>query len=216
MSNGRRIASAINRRNLFMSTNASAPSLARPTSALTGTIESVFPDRDSQPAIPSTASLDLRPDQYRVALVPMGTHRLRDKSATSDATMPDVLLLPLTWDDLLGRLHSHATYPRSQSRGDMTQFGDVRIDFLTHETWRADQAMVLTAFEFKVLKFFVANPYRVISRQELLDTVWGYHSYPTTRTVDNQILHLRQKLEPEPANPVHFQTVYGVGYKFVP
>jgi DNA-binding response OmpR family regulator len=60
------------------------------------------------------------------------------------------------------------------------------------------------------------NSERVITRDELLNVVWGYQNYPSTRTVDNHILKLRQKLEPDPANPVHFRTVHGVGYKFVP
>jgi len=65
--------------------------------------------------------------------------------------------------------------------------------------------------EFKVLKFFVSNPRRVISRDELLNEVWGYENYPCTRTVDNHVLKLRQKLELEPVHPVHFRTVRGMG-----
>jgi DNA-binding response OmpR family regulator len=74
----------------------------------------------------------------------------------------------------------------------------------------------LTPREFKALKYFIENAERVISRDELLNEVWGYECYPSTRTVDNHILQLRQKLEKEPINPVHFRTVHGVGYKFVP
>ena len=70
--------------------------------------------------------------------------------------------------------------------------------------------------EFKTLKFLTQNAERVISRDELLNEVWGYQNYPSTRTVDNHILKLRQKLEKDPANPVHFRTVHGMGYKFVP
>jgi DNA-binding response OmpR family regulator len=76
--------------------------------------------------------------------------------------------------------------------------------------------VVLTAHEFKLLKFFTDNLDRVLTRELLLTEVWGYYSYPTTRTVDNQILKLRQKLEPDPANPKHLLTIYGAGYKFVP
>jgi DNA-binding response OmpR family regulator len=74
----------------------------------------------------------------------------------------------------------------------------------------------LTAHEFKLLRFFIENAERVLTREELLNEVWGYNSYPSTRTVDNQILKLRQKLEPNPAEPVHFCTVHGAGYRFVP
>jgi DNA-binding response OmpR family regulator len=83
------------------------------------------------------------------------------------------------------------------------------------EVSRSDRPVVLTALEFKVLRFFVTSPGRVISRDELLNQVWGFENYPCTRTVDNHVLRLRKKLEPDPACPVHFQTVHGVGYKFV-
>jgi two-component system alkaline phosphatase synthesis response regulator PhoP len=73
----------------------------------------------------------------------------------------------------------------------------------------------MTAQEFKLLKFLIQNPGRVITRTELLNEVWGYHDYPSTRTVDNHIWKLRLKLENEPDNPVHFLTVHGTGYKFV-
>jgi DNA-binding response OmpR family regulator len=84
------------------------------------------------------------------------------------------------------------------------------------EVRRSDRSVSLTAMEFKVLKFFVSNPNRVISRDHLLNEVWGYDNYPCTRTVDNHVLKLRQKLESDPADPVHFLTVHGAGYKFVP
>jgi DNA-binding response OmpR family regulator len=96
------------------------------------------------------------------------------------------------------------------------QFGRVSIDFLSMEVRRSDRPVSLTAMEFKVLKFFVLNPTRVISRDQLLNEVWGYDNYPCTRTVDNHVLKLRQKLESHPADPAHFLTVHGAGYKFVP
>ena len=76
--------------------------------------------------------------------------------------------------------------------------------------------ITLTAYEFNLLKYFVENAERVLSREELLNEVWGYNSYPTTRTVDNLILKLRQKLEPNSTEPRYLQTIYGAGYKFVP
>jgi DNA-binding response OmpR family regulator len=95
------------------------------------------------------------------------------------------------------------------------RFGAVRIDLFRTEVSRSDSPIALTAQEFKLLKFFVTSPGRVISRDELLDQVWGFEHYPCTRTVDNHVLRLRKKLEVDPARPVHFQTVHGVGYKFV-
>jgi DNA-binding response OmpR family regulator len=95
-------------------------------------------------------------------------------------------------------------------------FGDVIVSFSSLEVHRKEQPVVLTALEFKALKYFIQNPRRAISRDELLNQVWGYENYPCTRTVDNHILRLRQKLEPDPTRPVHFQTVHGTGYKFLP
>lgn len=95
-------------------------------------------------------------------------------------------------------------------------FGNVRIDFTSMEAARAGKPITLTAQEFKLLKFFARSPGRVISREELLNEVWGYTDYPTTRTVDNHVLRLRQKLEPDPANPRYFLTMHGSGYKFTP
>jgi DNA-binding response OmpR family regulator len=95
-------------------------------------------------------------------------------------------------------------------------FGDVTVDLEKMEVMRAGTPVSLTAQEFKLLRYFFKNPMRVISRQQLLTEVWGYESYPTTRTVDNQILKLRQKLEPIPTEPRYLRTIHGAGYKFVP
>ncbi len=83
------------------------------------------------------------------------------------------------------------------------------------ELHREGQLVPLTPQEFKMLRFFLNNQDRVVSRTELLNEVWGYNNYPTTRTVDTHMLRLRQKLEKDPADPVHFRTVHGTGYKFV-
>jgi DNA-binding response OmpR family regulator len=93
-------------------------------------------------------------------------------------------------------------------------FDGVRVDFTSMEVSRAGKRLTLTAQEFKLLKFFAGSPNRVISREKLLNEVWGYENYPTTRTVDNHVLRLRQKLEPDPANPQYFLTMHGAGYKF--
>jgi len=95
-------------------------------------------------------------------------------------------------------------------------FGDVIVNFSSVEVCRKGQPVVLTALEFKALKYFIQNARRAISRDELLNHVWGYENYPCTRTVDNHIMRLRQKLESDPSRPVHFRTVHGTGYKFLP
>jgi DNA-binding response OmpR family regulator len=95
-------------------------------------------------------------------------------------------------------------------------FGDVTISFSAMEALRKGEPVALTTMEFKTLKYLIQNARRVISRDELLNEVWGYENYPCTRTVDNHILRLRQKLERDPSRPAHFRTVHGAGYKFLP
>ena len=94
-------------------------------------------------------------------------------------------------------------------------FGDVTVSMDSMEVYRNGEPVVLTVMEFKTLKYFIRNTQRVISRDELLNEVWGYENYPCTRTVDNHILKLRKKLERDPSRPIHFRTVHGAGYKFV-
>jgi DNA-binding response OmpR family regulator len=88
-------------------------------------------------------------------------------------------------------------------------FGDVRINFPEMTAYCKGKPIELTNMEFK-------NPRLVISRDQLLNDVWRYQNYPCTRTVDNHILRLRQKLEQDPSQPIHFVTVHGAGYKFLP
>jgi DNA-binding response OmpR family regulator len=95
-------------------------------------------------------------------------------------------------------------------------FGDARIDFTSMEATRAGKPITLTSQEFKLLKYLAASAGRVVSREELLNEVWGYQNYPSTRTVDNHVLRLRQKLEPDPAAPRFLMTMHGAGYKFSP
>ena len=99
---------------------------------------------------------------------------------------------------------------------ELLSFGDIAIDFTAMEATRSGSALSMTAQEFKLLRFFSRSPERVISREELLNEVWGYQNYPSTRTVDNHILRLRQKLEQDPGNPRVFLTIHGAGYKFMP
>jgi DNA-binding response OmpR family regulator len=99
---------------------------------------------------------------------------------------------------------------------DTFEFGGVTGCFSTMEIHRNGRPVILTRKEFKTLAYLIKNPRRVISRDELLNEVWGYENYPCTRTVDNHILRLRKKLETEPARPKHFHTVHSSGYKFLP
>jgi DNA-binding response OmpR family regulator len=105
---------------------------------------------------------------------------------------------------------------RNPGATDTFEFGGITVCFSAMEIHRNGRPVTLTCKEFKTLAYLIKNPRRVISRDELLNEVWGYENYPCTRTVDNHILRLRQKLETEPAHPKHFHTVHSAGYKFLP
>lgn len=94
-------------------------------------------------------------------------------------------------------------------------FGDAQINFTSMEASRSGKVVAMTTQEFKLLKYLASSAGRVISREELLNEVWGYQNYPSTRTVDNHVLRLRQKLEPDPAEPRYLLTIHGAGYKLV-
>jgi DNA-binding response OmpR family regulator len=104
----------------------------------------------------------------------------------------------------------------AKSDTDLFVFGEVTVNFSAMESHRKGQPVTLTCKQFKTLAYLIRNARRVITRDELLNEVWGYQCYPCTRTVDNHILQLRRKLEAEPARPKHFQTVRGTGYRFLP
>ena len=95
------------------------------------------------------------------------------------------------------------------------QFGHFVIDFVRHEARKGEQALDLTPKEFEMLRYFAAHRGAVVSREALLNAVWGYTSAPNTRTVDAHIVKLRQKIEEDPHTPRHLLTVHGIGYKFV-
>ena len=145
-------------------------------------------------------------------------------SAASDVS-DKVLLLELGADDyvtkpfspreLLARVRAALRHTIRPTEAQVVSFDGISADFKKMEVKRDDKPVVLTAQEFKTFQFLVQNADRVISRDELLNEVWGYQNYPSTRTVDNHILKLRQKLEKDPSSPVHFRTVHGMGYKFV-
>ena len=146
-------------------------------------------------------------------------------SAASDV-LDKVLLLELGADDYVTKPFSprellarvRAAFRRLHQVAvnvEVFSFDDAEVNFSKMELHRKGQVVPLTRQEFKMLRFFLNNQDRVVSRTELLNEVWGYSNYPTTRTIDTHMLRLRQKLEREPDDPVRFQTVHGIGYKFV-
>jgi DNA-binding response OmpR family regulator len=131
-------------------------------------------------------------------------------------TAPDELKFKSWQPARTVRLYSETMKPLEVPAEQEFTFGENTVNFLEMTVKRKGRTIPLTALEFKALKFFATNPRRVLSRDELLDQVWGYENYPCTRTVDNHILRLRKKLEKNPARPVHFLTVHAAGYKFLP
>jgi len=93
-------------------------------------------------------------------------------------------------------------------------FGDVVVDFENYEAYKGGEKVELSPREFKILRLFVENRGRVISRNEILNRVWGYESFPTTRTVDNYVVKIRRAIEDDPTNPKWIVSVRSVGYKF--
>lgn len=139
-----------------------------------------------------------------------------DKVLLLELGADDYVTKPFSPRELMARVQAAMRRRLKPATVTTYSFGDCQIDFTKMSARRNSRMITLTAHEFKLLKYFVENAERVLSREELLNEVWGYNSYPTTRTVDNQILKLRQKLEPDSAEPRYLQTVYGAGYKFVP
>jgi DNA-binding response OmpR family regulator len=138
-----------------------------------------------------------------------------DKVLLLELGADDYVTKPYSPRELIARVQAAIRRQRKPHASSTFRFGECEIDFNSMVARRAGVAVVLTAHEFKLLKFFTENIDRVLTRELLLNEVWGYNAYPTTRTVDNQILKLRQKLEMDPANPKHLLTIYGAGYKFV-
>ncbi len=94
-------------------------------------------------------------------------------------------------------------------------FGKVHLDFKKQEAYKNNVSIEISTTEFNILKYFIQYEGEVVDRHQLLDDVWGYDSFPTTRTVDNFILNIRKKIEEDPSNPKHLLTIHKAGYKFV-
>jgi two-component system, OmpR family, alkaline phosphatase synthesis response regulator PhoP len=151
---------------------------------------------------------------------------VEDKVLLLELGADDYVTKPFSPKELLARVRramrrngqlAEASVPAvTGTRHELLSFGENQIDFTSMVVTRGTKSLTLTAQEFKLLKYFANSPSRVISREELLNEVWGYENYPNTRTVDNHVLRLRQKLEPDPVNPRYFLTMHGSGYKFTP
>jgi len=139
-----------------------------------------------------------------------------DRVLGLDLGADDYVTKPFSVRELMARIR--ALLRRANSAADLPnalQFGDVEVDFRRYVARRQGKPVEMTRKEFAILRLLVARTGEVVTRDELLNEVWGFEAYPVTRTVDNHIAGLRAKLEVNPARPQYIRTVHGVGYKFV-
>jgi DNA-binding response OmpR family regulator len=140
-----------------------------------------------------------------------------DKVLGLELGADDYVTKPFSITELLARVR--AVLRRSGTRpagaADTYRIGDLEIDFRVHQARRGKQRVEFTAREFELLRYFVTHIGQVVTREQILNEVWGYEEFPTTRTIDNFVAKLRQKIEKAPHAPEHILTIHGSGYKFV-
>ena len=138
-----------------------------------------------------------------------------DKVLGLDLGADDYVTKPFSIRELLARVRAFLRRSNSSTSPKEIRFADVVIDFRSYEARKGDRVLDITRKEFGVLRVLAAHAGEVVTRDELLNEVWGFDNYPTTRTVDNHVASIRAKLENNPAEPDHLLTVHGVGYKLV-
>ncbi|MCG3119521.1 MAG: Alkaline phosphatase synthesis transcriptional regulatory protein PhoP [bacterium] len=144
-----------------------------------------------------------------------------DKVLGLELGADDYVTKPFSVRELMARVRAHLRRDQAaagengnREKAEHYRFGEVMVDFKRHEVYKAGTLQELTNREFRLLEYFIQHPGELLSRDRLLDEIWGYDIYPTTRTVDNHILRLRKHIEPDPENPRYIKTVRGAGYLF--
>jgi len=138
-----------------------------------------------------------------------------DKVLLLEIGADDYIVKPFGTRELLARIR--ALLRRSSAEETkVVAFGEVEVDLTRRVVTRKGEELKLTRAEYNLLTYFLHNPDRALTRDMILNSVWGYESFPNTRTVDAHVVRLRQKLETDATCPVHFLTVHGVGYRFLP
>ncbi len=140
-----------------------------------------------------------------------------DKVVGLEIGADDYMTKPFSIRELLARIKAHL---RREKRGgktvpDVFSFADVEIDFTHFKVRRGSKEWDLTSLEVEILRYFIMHINEVIPREHLLDKVWGFDKFPTTRTIDNHILKLRKKIESDRSHPKHILSIYGEGYRFM-
>jgi len=140
-----------------------------------------------------------------------------DKVLGLEIGADDYMTKPFSIRELLARIKAHLRREKRERKKapEVYRFGDVEIDFTHFKVKRRDKELDLTSLEIEILKYFIVHKGEVVTREALLDKIWGYERYPTTRTIDNHILKLRKKIEGDPSHPEYILSVYGEGYRFV-
>jgi two-component system alkaline phosphatase synthesis response regulator PhoP len=143
-----------------------------------------------------------------------------DKVLGLELGADDYVTKPFGLRELLARVKAHlrreevAGPPEAQQKLEKYCFGEVVVDFKRHEVHKAGVLQEMTNREFRLLEYFIHHPGELLTRDRLLDDIWGYEVYPTTRTIDNHIRWLRKHVEPDPDNPRYIKTIRGAGYLF--
>jgi DNA-binding response OmpR family regulator len=140
-----------------------------------------------------------------------------DKVVGLEIGADDYITKPFSLKELLARIKAQLRRGKQETRSvpSVYQFNDIEIDFIHFKIRRDGKEFDLTSLEVEILKHFVAHRGEVVSRDDLLDKIWGHEKYPSTRTIDNHILKLRKKLERDPAKTKVIFSVYGEGYRFM-
>ena len=141
-----------------------------------------------------------------------------DKVLGLELGADDYVTKPFSITELLARVRAvlrRAGAGAVKPAADVMRIGDIEIDFKLHQARRGKVRIEFTAREFDLLRYFVLHTGQVVTREQILNEVWGYEEFPTTRTIDNFVAKLRQKIEKSPHAPEHILTIHGSGYKFV-
>ena len=139
-----------------------------------------------------------------------------DKVIGLEVGADDYVTKPFSIKELLARVRAHLRRASKQvAEIETYRLGDIELNFKHYQAARDGQPIEMSPREFDILKYFIHHKGEAITRERLLDDVWGYDCFPITRTVDNHIAKLRQKIEPVPAEPQYIITIHRVGYKFL-